>query len=193
MDKTALLVLDVQVCHIEGLKSALDTTAYLSSLSQTIVAARAAGVPVIQVTVSFRDSYADASPRNISGARVRAADAYKESDPAVALHTAMSFVAETDIRVTKRRVSAFHGTDLEVVLKSLGVGKIVIAGVATSGAVLSTVRQAADMDYEIVVLEDLCADSKRDVHEVLVGQLFPKQGTVMSSQEWTAQIAMGGK
>lgn len=47
---------------------------------------------------------------------------------------------ENDVVITKRRVSAFTGTDLEVVLRSSGVDNLVIGGIATSGAVLSTLR-----------------------------------------------------
>jgi nicotinamidase-related amidase len=48
-------------------------------------------------------------------------------------------------------VSAFSGSDLEVLLRSLGVGTLVLTGIATSGVVLSTLRQAADLDYRLIV------------------------------------------
>ncbi len=43
--------------------------------------------------------------------------------------------------VTKKRVSAFAGSDLEVVLRSLEVDSLVLTGIATSGVVLSTTAQ----------------------------------------------------
>jgi nicotinamidase-related amidase len=48
--------------------------------------------------------------------------------------------------VVKKRVSAFCGSDLEVLLRSLGITDLVVTGIATSGVVLSTVREAADRD-----------------------------------------------
>jgi nicotinamidase-related amidase len=70
------------------------------------------------------------------------------------------------------------------VLKSLGVGHIVLAGVLTSGVVLSTVREAADLDYVITVLEDLCLDVDAEVQDVLMKKLFPLQGTVVTAEKF---------
>lgn len=64
------------------------------------------------------------------------------------------------------------------------IENLVIAGVITSGAVLSTVRAAADLDYKITVLSDLCVDRDQEVHDVLVGKVFPKQAAVIGSEEW---------
>ncbi|KFY14871.1 hypothetical protein V492_02359 [Pseudogymnoascus sp. VKM F-4246] len=93
-----------------------------------------------------------------------------------------------DIVVVKHRVSAFAGTDLEVVLRSLGVQKLVLAGLSTSGAVLSTLRQGADLDYGLTVLRDLCFDTDEEVHRVLVEKLFPKQAGVVTADEWVASL-----
>ena len=66
-----------------------------------------------------------------------------------------------DITCVKRRVSAFTGSDLEVVLRAQDIRHLVLAGVATSGVVLSTVREAGDKDFRITVLSDCCADMRR--------------------------------
>jgi nicotinamidase-related amidase len=93
--------------------------------------------------------------------------------------------------VTKRRVSAFTGSDLEVVLRSLGAGTLVLTGIATSGVVLSTLRQAADLDYRLVVLADACLDADPEVHRVLLEKVFPRQATVRTAAQWAAQPAEG--
>ena len=49
--------------------------------------------------------------------------------------------------VTKHRVGAFTGTDLDMILKAHRMETLILAGIATSGVVLSTVRHAADADY----------------------------------------------
>lgn len=57
-----------------------------------------------------------------------------------------------EIVVTKLRVSAFAGSDLEVLLRAKQVATLVLTGIATSGVVLSTPREAADKDFGLVVL-----------------------------------------
>ena len=91
--------------------------------------------------------------------------------------------------VTKRRVSAFTGSDLEVVLRSGEVDSLVLTGIATSGVVLSTLRQAADLDYRLTVLADGCLDADPEVHRVLTEKLFPRQADVLAIADWTASLA----
>jgi nicotinamidase-related amidase len=95
------------------------------------------------------------------------------------------------VMVTKRRVSAFTGSDLEVLLRSGGIDSLVLAGIATSGVVLSTLRQAADLDYRLTVLADGCLDADPEVHQVLLGKLFPRQAEVTSVAEWAASLRRG--
>ena len=90
--------------------------------------------------------------------------------------------------VTKRRVSAFAGSDLDVLLRGLGAGTLVLSGIATSGVVLSTLRQAADLDYRLVVLADACLDADPEVHRVLTGKVFPRHADVLTVAEWAAQM-----
>jgi nicotinamidase-related amidase len=91
--------------------------------------------------------------------------------------------------VTKRRVSAFTGSDLDVVLRGLGAGTLVLTGIATSGVVLSTLRQAADLDCGLTVLADACLDADPEVHRVLTGKVFPRQAEVSTVAQWAERQA----
>jgi nicotinamidase-related amidase len=88
--------------------------------------------------------------------------------------------------VTKKRVSAFAGSDLQVVLRAQGIEELILTGIATSGVVLSTLRAAADMDYRLTVIADCCADRDDEVHRVLTTKVFPRQADVVSADEWIA-------
>ena len=93
--------------------------------------------------------------------------------------------------VTKRRVSAFAGSDLDVILRAGGITHLVLAGIATSGVVLSTLRQAADLDYQLTVLSDGCLDADAEVHRVLTEKIFPRQAGVVTIEEWAALVHDG--
>lgn len=88
----------------------------------------------------------------------------------------------------KKRVSAFTGSDLDVVLRSLDVDALVLSGIATSGVVLSTLRQAADLDYGLAVLRDGCVDGDDEVHRVLLDKVFPRQAAVLTTEEWVSTL-----
>ncbi len=182
---SALLVMDVQNGIVERLG---DASALLGRLGGAIAAARRAGLPVIYVHVRFRDGYPEISPHNrFFRALKDGTRPMTESDLSTAIHPAVAPQAG-DVVVTKRRVGAFSGSDLEVVLRAQGITSLVLAGIATSGVVLSTLRLAADMDFEITVLSDGCADANADVHDFLMAKVFPSQAQVLTVDEWQAGL-----
>jgi nicotinamidase-related amidase len=184
--KTALLIMDVQ----QGVVERFGQSGLLDRLGRALAAARHAAIPVIFVRVAFRPGFAEVSPANrifsaIAGA---AGDRFGENSPATQVHPALTPRPGEPI-VVKKRVSAFTGSDLEVLLRSMGVTHLVLTGIATSGVVLSTLREAADRDYQLTVLADGCADSDEQVHRVLLDKVFPRQATVITVQEWAARLA----
>jgi hypothetical protein len=99
-----------------------------------------------------------------------------------AIHPRLETTSD-DIFVTKHLVSAFAGTDLEMILRAKGIHTLVLFGISTSGAVLSTLLDAFDADYRSSVIADCCADTDLELHEVLVKHLFPARGEVISAGE----------
>ena len=74
----------------------------------------------------------------------------------------------------KTSFSAFATTNLDERLRELGVGQLIIAGVATSGTVLSTTRWAVDTGYQVTVCADACADPDPGAHAALTDEnVFP--------------------
>ena len=180
MASTALLVMDVQGNIVERFAG---DTEYLPRLASAIEAARGAGIPVIYVTVAFRPGYPEASARNKTFSAVAGTGRFIEGSDSTRVHPAVAPLPG-EVTVTKRRVSAFAGNDLDVILRAGGITHLVLAGIATSGVVLSTLRQAADLDYELTVLSDGCLDADAEVHRVLTEKIFPRQAEVVTIEEW---------
>jgi nicotinamidase-related amidase len=189
MDATVLLVMDVQRRVVDRF---VKDNGYLDRLSRAVTAARGAGIPLIYVTVGFRPGHPEVSARNRSFSAIAGSGAFATGDPAAEIHPAVA-PGPGDVVVTKRRVSAFTGSDLDVLLRSLDAGTLVLTGIATSGVVLSTLRQAADLDYRLVVLGDACLDADPEVHRVLTEKVFPRQAEVLTVAEWAAQPISGAR
>jgi nicotinamidase-related amidase len=187
MSKTALILLDLQKGLLERFKED-DKIAYLSRVSEAIKTSRAASINIIYIKTCYRPGHPEISKRNFTGARVALYGGVVEGDPSVDISPEIAPL-ERDIVVTKRRVSAFSGSDLDCVLRGLNIDSLVLAGVATSGAVLSTARQAADLDYSMTVIGDLCFDPDPEVHRVLVEKVFPRQGKVLSTEQWIKEVS----
>jgi nicotinamidase-related amidase len=185
MSQTVLVLLDIKQAIVDIFPDMKDS--YLSSVSRVIGAARDAGIPIIYVKTCFRRGHPEVSSRNFSGARISSHGGFVEGDQSVQICPEVA-PGDEDIIVTKRRVSAFSGSDFGCVLRGLNADKLVLAGIATSGAVLSTVREAADLDYSLTVLENLCLDRDEEVHRVLVEKVLSKQVDILTSEKWIGKI-----
>jgi nicotinamidase-related amidase len=172
---TALLVMDFQAMIVDMLPGGCDEL--LTRTSELLAAARNAGSLVVYVVVGFRPGMPEISARNKSFSAAKSSGRFAPDNPGVAIHTRMA-PAASEVMVTKHRVGAFSGTDLDMVLRANNIETLVLAGISTSGVVLSTLRHAADADYSIVVAADCCADPDPEVHRVLTEKVFPRQATV---------------
>jgi nicotinamidase-related amidase len=154
----------------------------LDRTSRLISAARKASVMVLYVVVGFRAGHPEINPRNAVFAPVRKSGLFAADTPGTEIHPAVA-PEPGDVVVTKHRVGAFMGTDLDMVLRANAIDTLVLAGIATSGVVLSTLRHAADADYRIMVVSDCCSDRDAETHRVLIEKVFPRQAKVLTSDE----------
>lgn len=185
MPDSALLVMDVQVGIVQRFTGESADESYLPRLRRAIDAARAAGVPVIFVQVGFREGYPEISPRNKTFNGIKQLGGF--TGDALEIHPDIA-PQPGEVVLTKRRVSAFAGSDLDVVLRAGDVKELVLTGIATSGVVLSTLRQAADLDFGLTVLADACLDIDDEVHRVLTEKVFPRQAEVTTIDSWIAGL-----
>lgn len=175
---TALLLMDYQ----NGIVSRV-IESYPDLLHKTaavLAAARAADLPIIYIVVSFREGYPEVSPRNRSFSAIRGSGRLLAGSPETEIHPQVG-PRPGEIVLAKHRVGAFSTTPLETILRAHDVTSLILCGLATSGVVLSTVRWAADMDYDLLVVEDCCADGDAEVHRVLTQKVFPRQARVVSA------------
>ena len=178
---TVLLVMDILERIVANLP---DSSPLLAGVGEAIAGARAANIPVIHVILGFREGYPEVNLANKSFARIMQSGCfYTPGDEKGSIHPAAAPLP-SEIIVIKKRISAFSGNDLDMILRSMNAGHLVLAGCATSGIVLSTVREAADKDYRLTVLSDACDDSNKETHQFLLANVFPRQAEVMSTAEW---------
>ena len=124
----ALLVMDVQ----NGILSRFDVReAYLDRVVTAVERAEKAGVLVVLVRVAFSPGHPEVSPRNKSFSALRESVGMIAGDPATEPVDRL-LRGKGEVVVTKKRVSAFAGSDLELVLRSHDVTTLVLSGIATS-------------------------------------------------------------
>ena len=180
--KTAVLVMDCQN-DIVGAYLSASQNEFLARVSTVLGRARREGIPVIYVVVCFREGYPEIGPGDIARRQIRESGRLREGTSDAEIHPAVA-PQPGEVVVTKRRTGPFSTSDLAAVLNAQGIDTLVLMGIATSGVVLSTVRWASDIDYKLIVLSDCCADLDEEVHRVLTEKVFPRQATVITSQEF---------
>jgi nicotinamidase-related amidase len=178
---TALVLMDFQTVTVDMLNAA-DVT---ERSNQVRAACRARDVLVVFVRVAYRPGYPEVSSRNRIGAQIASSGTLLEGGAGTEISPIFSEdgPATNEVTLTKTRVGAFRGSGLDTLLRARNVQTIVLAGISTSGVVLSTVRDAADRDYSIVVLRDCCTDRDPTLHQVLMDQVFPRQAVVSTAEE----------
>ncbi|MBI4279221.1 MAG: cysteine hydrolase [Armatimonadetes bacterium] len=171
---TALLVIDMQndwcadggAAHRNGHDIGL-IKGILPTLARLIAAAWQRGVPVVYTQhTQFPDGRSD------SGAWLRFLKVRRRwvHEPGLYGSWGWQIAAELqprpeDVVVLKHRNSGFVGTNLDLVLRSAGIQALVITGVATSGCVESTARDAMYYDYYTVIPRDCVASFTAEVQE----------------------------
>lgn len=183
---SALLVMDFQTAAVEMVPT--DKEGLLTRTAMLVEGARKAGMRVIYVVVGFRAGYPELSPRNQVFAPIRGSGRFVEGSAGMEVHAAVA-PKPGEVVITKHRASAFFGTDLDVILRANGIETLLLAGIVTSGVVLSTVRHAADADYRLVVVEDCCADRDAEVHRMLMEKVFARWTTVMKAEDVLPHVA----
>jgi nicotinamidase-related amidase len=176
---TALLVMDYQNGLFERVEN---PAALLAGAKDAIARVRAAGGTIGYVRVGFADGEA---PGGMMGQRIGkelAQTAFHADAPTTQIHDEIA-PQDGDIVVRKTRVGPFGTTDLHEQLESRGIDTLILAGISTSGVVLSTVRDGHDRDYRLIVVSDLCADPEPDVHTFLIERIFPRQADVITSDD----------
>ena len=174
---TALVLVDLQQ-GILGMELAPRSGADVLE-SATIVAQRFrdAGALVVLVRVAFSDDFADAPPRQVDQPMARPENGLPKEWSTLA----PGLLDLANLIVTKRQWGAFHGTELDLQLRRRGIRTVVLGGIATNFGVESTGREAWEHNYDVVVLEDLCASSSIDLHKMAITHIFPRFSRVVDS------------
>jgi nicotinamidase-related amidase len=180
--RTALVLMDFQPAVL-GTLAESDTAVLLANAGKALTWARSAGLTVAYVRVAFRDAdYAAIPEHNRTFAPFRGGGMLADGSPECEIVDSLR-PQRDEIVVRKTRFGTFSTTSLSLRLREAGIESLILAGISTSGVVLSTVRDAADQDFRIYVLADACADGNPHVHSLLTEAVFPHQAYVIRTAQ----------
>src|SRR3989304_1952737 len=180
--QTALIVVDVQndFCHREGgcarsfgTHVVADIEAAMPNLHLVIEGARMAGVFGVFIKSIYDDQYLSPAWRDQLERRGTTKLCQSGSWGAEFYGGVVPDPQRGEMVVVKHRFDAFRGTDLDLVLRSHSITRVLECGFTTSICVESTARDAFFHDYYTMIAGDAVAEFERDLHEATLRVLNP--------------------
>ena len=148
---------------------------------------REVGAPIIYITTYRRADNSDA-PKTIADVGGGGGAAMLEGTPAVEVIDELA-PHDGDYIVVKPRFSAYYGTNMESILKSLGTETILVGGISTQRSVEGTARDAKNRDTQCVVVSDCCTAGEEDVHQMTIDSVLPLLVRVRNTDEVIAALS----
>ncbi len=181
-------------------RAEIEKSGVLTRMQRIYAVCREAGIPIFYAQADHRPDHKDFAPtiadRGLPG---RGSDRTHLTRPPGAVSGAgvTDIVEELkpepgDYIIKKHRWSTFFQTHFELSLRTAGINTIMVAGSAIEVGVASTMYSARDLDFNLIVLRDVCRGFSEEVERVFMEQVFPIFARVMTVDEAIAQIQPAG-
>lgn len=182
MKRYALLIIDMQndfVLEGSPLRVAQGLTV-IPKIRSVLDAFRGRGMPVFHILRIHRPDGSDVE--------ITRRDLFKKSPFAVAgTHGAAVVDAlrpcNGEYVIEKTRMSAFIGTELDLMLRTIGVTDLVVTGIQTPNCVRTTVFDAIAYNYPVILVRDAVGAKSSEVHDANVADMVNIGVTVMNAQD----------
>jgi nicotinamidase-related amidase len=186
MEKTAVLVIDMQYDFV-GEEAVIPCKAdpdFIPNTKKLVEFARSKGIPVIYTQEVHRPNHVDFGRELDRSEPIHCVEGTKGAEIIEELKP-----EPTDYVIRKRRYSAFFQTDLEVLLKGLGVNTLILTGAATDVCVRATATDAQQHDMYVIVPRECVAGTSPKQHEAALEHIDYVLGRVVSLDELLAELS----
>lgn len=173
----------------EGLPGEVERRGTIIAIASLADRCREVGVPVFHCTIVHRKDWAGMAVNCSVLGRVRKRGVLRDGHAEAEIHPRLT-PAPSDIVVNRRHgLTAFHGTDLDPLMRNLGIQTVILTGVSTNLALAGVSIEAVNRGYHVVLPEDCTAGASAETHEFMVQQFFPLVATITDSAAVTAALS----
>lgn len=181
--KPVLMIIDMQKDFFERKELAQQSKKLSENINFLVSKFREKNLPIIWIQQRMKADFSDAPLVN-----------KKTNTPLVVEGTEGSRLLDTldfkesDYQVIKRRYSGFFKTNLEEILNKIGADKLIVCGINSHACVRTTVIDAYQRDYEVVIAKDCVASYDDEYHRVSLRYLGTYISKLLSNLEITELI-----
>jgi nicotinamidase-related amidase len=169
-ERTAVIAVDFQreIVGADGafasmFHAELQRTGTIATARTVLHRARALGMKIVYSCGAFKPGYPEMVANIPILAMVAQYQCLIEGTEGAAIITELA-PREGELVLTHPRVSSFHGTPLDTILRGAGIDTIVVMGVATNLAIESTARSGSDLGYRTIIVSDACSTVSEAAH-----------------------------
>lgn len=188
MPRNAFLIIDMQKdFNLEGAPFRVDAgLEAMPYIEEALEATRQTDIPIFHV---FRHYRADGSDVELTRY-----DGFKQSGGGVVTGTEGAEImdsikpVEGEYLIEKQRWSAFFQTELDLILRRLGVKQVVLTGVQTPNCIRGTAWDANSLDYEIICLTDATNAANAEVHQANLNDMKNIGVKMMTTAEYVESL-----
>lgn len=189
--KTALIVIDMINAITKGQGPPYtippNRQGVIDQFQRLIAHCRSVGTPIIYCTNERRPDGVDAPKTNTDVGGGSGGNPMAPGSVATQVIDELKPEPEDFLQV-KTRFSAFYGTNVESILRSLGTETILVGGISTQRSVEGTARDAKNRDLQCVVVSDCCTAGEQDVHDMTINHVLPLLVQVRNTDEVIAGL-----
>lgn len=191
MGRSALIMIDMQRAFLDKdsalcIDMAADTVPACAGL---IRLCHEREIPVFYVTRRYRADGSDVEHSRhekwLSGGRP-----LSELCPETAEYPEEFEVLPRDYHIIKPRFSAFFGTELDIMLRRLGVDTVILAGTTTPNCIRTSFYDAISLEYNAVVISDCTSSVTEEIQRANLTDMANIGGQIMSLEEFRAGRAI---
>lgn len=187
MEKCALIIIDMENGFINSksfqcIKMAKDT---LPACSRVTDYAREKNVPVFFVNRIYRQNGSDIEHTRFKSwyEGGKAMSESCESEISYENPTELS-PEDGDYIIIKPRFSAFFMTELDLILRRLGIDTIILTGTTTPNCIRTTCYDGISLDYNVVVIEDCCSSQTEEIQRANMTDMHNIGADIITSDEF---------
>jgi nicotinamidase-related amidase len=198
-ERVALLVNECQRGLIErehavfpALAEQAEVRGIAGTIGALVRAFRTGGLPVVFLHAIHRPDYAGVPVNNALVARTIKLGALREGS--VQVEPAKGLEPHPSDFVVRREfgMAAFYCTNIDALLRNLGIQTVVLTGVSTNLAIPGITIASIDRAFQVVIPEDCTAGSSAEIHEFVMRNLLPPLATITTSAQVIASIQARG-
>lgn len=175
-------VIDPLLSSFPGLVEQVQQRGILPRIGVLADRFRKAGLPVIHLHVVHKPDYADVPKTSVIIVRSIRDQRMREGIEDVLAVDEMRPLQGDIVHARGFSLVAFHGTDLDAMLRHMGVQTLVLAGVSTNVAISGTALCGSDLGYQVLIPEDCIAGASEETHAFIVQNQLPLYSTITDSQ-----------